>query len=307
MKHVKITKIEYNGWKNCVSVSNGIVNIIATTDVGPRILFFGFTGGENIFYDRTDQAGLVGGDQWRIYGGHRLWHGPQVGDRPIQPDNHSVSWEEKETGIVLRQDTETATGIKKEIEISVLPSEAKVKIKHRLTNMGLWSVELCAWALTCMVPGGMEIIPIPKRDTKLLANFAIAFWPWTQPNDKRFQLGENYIFLSSDLSMERMFKIGLTNSEGWAAYICNETMFVKRYQHNPEANYADYSSSYQTYTDKDMLELETLSPMTHLQPEASVEHVEIWNLYENVKNPRNEKEVNTKILPIILGTYDFKK
>ena len=48
--------------------------MIATTDVGPRIIRFGFVGEENEFKEYEDTTGQVGGDEWRIYGGHRLWH-----------------------------------------------------------------------------------------------------------------------------------------------------------------------------------------------------------------------------------------
>ncbi len=40
---------EYRGWSNCHRVTNGRVELIATGDVGPRIIRFGFTGGANLF------------------------------------------------------------------------------------------------------------------------------------------------------------------------------------------------------------------------------------------------------------------
>ena len=35
MGNVNIVKKEYKGWKNCIDISNGIVDLVATTDVGP--------------------------------------------------------------------------------------------------------------------------------------------------------------------------------------------------------------------------------------------------------------------------------
>ena len=41
---VTIEKTAFRGWTNCYRVSNGTVEFIATTDVGPRIISFGFVG-----------------------------------------------------------------------------------------------------------------------------------------------------------------------------------------------------------------------------------------------------------------------
>jgi hypothetical protein len=38
MGEITIRKIEYKGWKNCIEITNGIIDLIATTDVGPRII-----------------------------------------------------------------------------------------------------------------------------------------------------------------------------------------------------------------------------------------------------------------------------
>jgi hypothetical protein len=64
--------INYAGWERCVRLSNGIVELVATMDVGPRIIRFGFIGGDNEFKEYPEMLGKTGGDEWRIYGGHRL-------------------------------------------------------------------------------------------------------------------------------------------------------------------------------------------------------------------------------------------
>jgi hypothetical protein len=46
---VKVEKIEYKGWRNCYQVSNGEVALVVTSDVGPRVISFGFVGGQNLF------------------------------------------------------------------------------------------------------------------------------------------------------------------------------------------------------------------------------------------------------------------
>lgn len=45
---------------------------------------------------------------------------------------------------------ENWTQIQKEIEIIMSPSEPKVEVLHRLTNRGVWPIELTLWALSVM-------------------------------------------------------------------------------------------------------------------------------------------------------------
>jgi len=46
---VRVEKVEYKGWHNCYRVTNGEVELIVTGDVGPRVIRFGFVGGQNLF------------------------------------------------------------------------------------------------------------------------------------------------------------------------------------------------------------------------------------------------------------------
>ncbi|MBU2563373.1 MAG: DUF4380 domain-containing protein, partial [Actinobacteria bacterium] len=85
-------KYKFGGWKNCIRMTNGEVEIIITTDVGPRIVRFGFVGDQNLFREFKQQQGKTGGDKWLIYGGHRLWHAPEVKPRTYFPDNNPVNY-----------------------------------------------------------------------------------------------------------------------------------------------------------------------------------------------------------------------
>jgi hypothetical protein len=78
------------------------------------------------------------------------------------------------------------------------------------------------------------------------------------------------------------------------------SLFVKQYEHIDDIEYPDYSaSSFETYTNNFMLEMETLSPLVLLGPDETFEHIEIWSLYDNVKVPANEKEIDEKIVPLV--------
>jgi len=46
---LKIEKMAWGGWANCYRLSNDEVDLILTSDVGPRIMRYGFVDGQNVF------------------------------------------------------------------------------------------------------------------------------------------------------------------------------------------------------------------------------------------------------------------
>src|ERR1043166_2992834 len=129
-----VESIEYGGWKNCIRLENGKIEVVATTDVGPRVIRCGFVGGENILGEFESDLGQTDGETWRAYGGHRLWHSPEQIPRTYQRDNGPVAHAWDGTTLRLTQPIEHATGIEKHIEITLDPAEARVRLLHRLTN-----------------------------------------------------------------------------------------------------------------------------------------------------------------------------
>jgi hypothetical protein len=298
MSDVRIQKISYGGWQNCVHISNNHIELIITTDVGPRIIRCGFINGPNLLGEIKTTLGKTGGDEWRIYGGHRLWHSPEHPERTYEPDNSSVQWEEIEDGIRTIQNTEPRTRIQKVMDIRLNADGPEVAVRHRLKNSGLWPVTLSVWSITVMATGGVEIIPLNRRDTGLLPNGNISLWPYTRLDDARLRLGERYIYLRQDPAIGHPFKIGTANEQGWAAYFNQGCMFMKFYRHRNDAPYPDFGASYETYVNDFMIEMETLSPLEKLEPGQQAMHDEKWLLAGNIPDPPvNDDETEAMISP----------
>jgi len=299
---IVLEKTGYRGWPNCYRLSNGIIDLIVTTDVGPRIIRFGFAGEENEFKEYDDTAGKQGGDEWRIYGGHRLWHAPEAKPRTYYPDNSPVGLEQHADFVRLVQPTEPTTGIQKEIEIRMAPAAAQVEVTHRLRNTNLWAVELVPWALSVMAPGGTAIIPLPPRrshEESLLPTSAIALWAYTDMTDPRWHWGRSYDLLRQDPNLDAPQKAGAMVTDGWAAYARAGHLFVKRFSYVEGARYPDLGCSVEAFTNADMLELETLGPLILLQPGDAVEHAEHWRLFRDVPAPNSDSDVDRDVLPLI--------
>lgn len=295
-------KTEYKGWPNCYRLSNGIIDLVVTADVGPRIIRFGFVDEDNEFTEIEETLGKTGGDEWRLYGGHRLWHAPEVKPRTYHPDNEPVKVRERAGGLRVVQPVEAATGIQKEIDVQLAPHEAHVKVTHRLRNQNVWPVELAPWALSVMAQGGKAIIPLPPRaphgqDDNFTPTNVIALWPCTEMADPRWTWGNKYIMLRQDPKMSKAQKAGATVPDGWAAYARKGHLFVKKFIYFPGARYPDLGCPVETYTDAATLEVETLGPLALLQPGAAVEHVEHWFLFRDVPVPANDADVDRDVLP----------
>lgn len=297
---MKARKVTYQGWRNCYRLANKEIELILTGDVGPRVIRFGFIGGANVFKEYRPMMGRTGGKTWRIYGGHRLWHAPEGDPRSYCPDNSPV--EVTPTGPVVRvvQPTEKTTGIQKELDIHLCAKRNHVHIVHRLRNHNQWAVELAPWALSVMAQGGTAIVPQPPRGSHpkdLLPVNTLTLWAYTNLSDPRWTWGNKYFLLRQDAQATLPQKIGAAVPDGWAAYANAGNLFVKRFAHIPGARYADLGCNFETFTNEDMLEVETLGPLVSLAPGATVEHEEHWSLFRDVPTPRSDADVDRHVLP----------
>lgn len=279
---LKISKEEYGGWPNCYRLSNGIIDLVVTTDVGPRIIRFGFFGGENVFKEYPEMLGRTGGDEWRIYGGHRLWVAPERRERTYQPDNGAVAMEEHGGFVRLVQPAEPATGIQKEMDVTLSQGGPQVDVTHRLRNTNDSSVELAPWAISVMAPGGKAIIPLPPRaphdDGSLLPTSAIVLWAYTDMTDGRWSWGRRQVTLAQDTNATTPQKAGFIVPDAWAAYERDGTIFLKRFEYSSDARYPDLGCNVEAFTNREMLELETLGPLVKLAAGDNVEYLEHWEL-----------------------------
>ena len=301
---VEIERVQFFNLPNCYRLSNGKVEVIATTDIGPRIIGYRLEGSENILAELGPDAVVKTelGD-WHPWGGHRLWHAPESMPRSYVPDNSPIKAElVGEDAIRLIQPTETATGIQKEILVRLAPEGTCVSLVHKLTNKGLWAVELAPWALTIMRGGGTTIIPqepyIPHEE-KLLPARPMVLWHYTDLTDPRWTFLKKYICLRTDEKLNHPQKIGVLNKQGWAAYLRNDLLFVKRIPFVEGATYPDMGCNCETYTAGTFMEIESLGPMTRLDPGGSIEHTEQWFLFDGVKADITDASLDKVIKPLL--------
>ncbi|MBI2331059.1 MAG: hypothetical protein HYU84_02605 [Chloroflexi bacterium] len=214
-------------------------------------------------------------------GGHRLWHAPEAMPRTYVPDTGELKITDLSDGVILETNTEPGTGIRKRIEIRMAADKPSVALTHTLINDGLWHVELAPWTITQLRLGGTAILPLPVGNVDpsgLLPNRSLTFWPYARLNDPRLKLSDDYILFHADALPP--FKLGYFNSHGWLAYHVDGILFRKTFHVQPLAHHPDNNCNAEIYCNEQFVELESLGPLTKLNPGASVTHVETWDVTE---------------------------
>lgn len=294
--------ITYGGWDNCVRLENREMELVVTTDVGPRVIRCGFKKKHNLLKEYPEQLGRTGDPDWNIYGGHRLWHAPEIAPRTYAPDNEAVPYTWDGKTLRLAPATETLNGVRKEIAITLDPRKNHVRLVHRIINENPWDIELAPWCLTVMAAGGRAIFPQEEfrpHPEYFLPARPLVLWHYTDMSDPRWTWGEKYIQLRQDSAAKTKQKLGLLNKQGWAGYYLRGTLFVKCIDVQPDAVYPDYGCNMETFTDPDMLEVETLGPAQRLAANGgAVEHAEHWFLFDT-RLGTTESALDKTLLPLV--------
>jgi len=300
---VKVEKVEYKGWRNCYRISNGEVELVTTGDVGPRVIRFGFVGGQNLFKEFTEQLGKSGEEKFQLRGGDRVWKAPEDPVATWAPDNVSVEISVTGNGLIARAPMEPLTHLRKEIEIRMAERGTDVTVVHRVINESLFPLEYSAWALTMMAPGGVAISGFPprgKHPANLEATNPLVMWAYTNLADKRWTFTKKYLALRQDSNNSDPQKLGMFNRRTWGAYVLNGEVFIKQAAGDPRASYPDFGCSFETFTNSEFLEMETLSPLKKAAPGETVEQTEHWSLHKNVQlTELTDAAIDAEISPLL--------
>jgi len=300
---VQIEKTSYKGWNSCYRITNGKIELVVTADVGPRIIRLGFPGGQNLFKEFPDQLGKTGEKDFQLRGGHRIWVAPETLATSWALDNVPVKIEIKDGVLEATEPIEPGTGIQKQITVRMAPSGTAVEVIHRVKNHNPWAIEFAPWALTMMAPGGSAITGFPprgKHPAVLEATNPLVMWAYTDLSDKRWTFTKKYMALRQDPHAAEPQKIGTFNAKTWAAYLLNGEVFLKRYDADPAKTFPDFGCSFETFTNAEFLEMETLGPLQKVAPGASATHVEHWSLHKDVRVPTwTDQDLDRALLPLL--------
>jgi len=270
----RLEKIEYSGW-NAIRMSNNVIEIVAPIDIGIRLMRLGFCGEENLLFEKPEDLGSCGGSVFRLFGGHRLWIAPEDPIESYKPDNDPIRFAELDDCIRL---TQTHDDIVKEMDLS-FPTEDTIRIVHRVQNLSSYEKLISLWPITAFA-GGEATFSIPRQaQSNLNACSGIILWPYTKLTDPRLTFQENAIHVRHS-RLRVPLKIGLSTlleSQIEATWERGSYRVKKKFA-RIQGEYPDGGACFECFTDFDVLELESLSPIHSCKSGASLEHLEVWEL-----------------------------
>ena len=130
--------ISYRGWDNTLRLANNDIELLVTTDVGPRILVYKTPLGENVLKTFDDQLGSSGEEEWRIRGGHRLWLAPEDATLSYHLDNGPATWRHDTFSgeVVVESIQERPQRLRKTLGILSAAQGSRVSLRHTVVNEG---------------------------------------------------------------------------------------------------------------------------------------------------------------------------
>ncbi|MBR5322948.1 MAG: hypothetical protein IKU48_05330 [Clostridia bacterium] len=297
--------VEFKKFGKCLRLDNGKAEMYVTLDVGPRIIKFNASGCENMLYNddklekEVDVSSMFGeGKKWYTYGGHRMWISPEEMPKTYYPDEDAVEYSvekaDNEVKVVLTPPPQKVTDMQEKYIITMGEGDS-VRVEHYLKNVGKETVRKGIWGITVTDINGIAVMKQPESNNALLPNRHVVFWPYTRMNDERFLLGEKYIAVQQDPADTQVpAKIGYTNYEG-RLYCFNkgQAMSVSYDSDYSKGEYPDFNVSSEIYTNKDILEIESLGHIGDILPGNTVVHTEVWSVVPcDVKPTLNEDEID---------------
>lgn len=302
------SNVPYRGYAHNIEMSNGTVTLYIPTEYGPRIMYYGFNGSGNagnVFAYLPTVTNATPYGTWHIRGGTRFWHAPENMPRTYIPDNAPVKAVIAGNTVSLTEPKEIPTGIVKSVKITMASSGTHVTVTMTLKNDNLWPVTLACWMLSAMHPGGTGIFPqepFAGHGGSLLPSRPVVLWSYTNMADPRWTWGKQFILFKQNPDISSAQKAGFGNHQGWAAYDRNGLLFLKKFAYHNGATYPDYGCNNETYCSNLFEEVESVGPLTILQPGATVSHTENWWLFDHKTIPDSQEAIAQMMAPVLAST-----
>jgi hypothetical protein len=272
--------VPFLGWERNAKVSSGDAELIVTLEVGPRILSYGPKGGPNLFFVNPADAGSTGAEEYRFYGGHRLWIGPEEPEKTMQPDNDPVDYSVVGQTHVFASKADKFH-IRKTIRITPIEGSG-FRVEHILHNDGAYPAEFAAWSLSMCASGTVAFpqAPFVPHTDRLLPTRPIVLWGYTKLGDPRWTWGNRVSRLRQDSTMGPQ-KAGSFVEQGYAVAEIQGHLFLKRFATFPDETYPDMGCNFETFTNELFIEIESLAPLRMVAPGGHTVHTETWYLVPN--------------------------
>ena len=254
-------------------IENEFLRLEYLTSVGPRIIgLYSKQADIELLAPSFEKHWTTPHGEYYLYGGHRIWKAPEDSFYNCPEDNVSVA---KDKDRVTLRNAVDASGLQKEISFSL--DENRVLLTHRLIWHGAEPIELAPWTITQVPLGGVAVLPQSSAREGSAPTRNLAVFPYASLTDPRLELHDD-LFLVHGSADPDAFKIGGYNPFGWAAYLMEKVLFIKRFPVSDFRMLPDMGSNVEVYVRDEYLEVETLGKLTWLNPGEAVTFEETWEV-----------------------------
>lgn len=285
---INCTVDTYSSFGKCLKISNGHISVYVTLDIGPRIIYYGLNGYENMLLEDRDKSFSVDGGafdgryypgaRWYLYGGHRLCLAPESVPETYYPDNRRVEYRAAGNRFEFLT-AEPENGVEKKLSLYAAENSPEIEVIHEVKNSSSVSKTLSIWPVTAMAPGGTACAVYGKDGgAPGIPDRSICFWPATDIQDKRLKIGNRLIILRHNKLAGGAVKLGFVSGSGVCGYFVNGCLFRKKAVFAEGRHLLDMGAMLELYSGGHCVELESLSPTYTLGPGETRSHTELWTV-----------------------------
>ena len=302
MSGITIKNKKYKGWKKSIEISNSEIRIILVPEIG-RIMYYGFVGGENIFYENQEfegrafssgeyykkdskiQAPNVGGNRvlpCSEENFHLLTGSRHVPDPFINASSYKATY--LDNGVILESPISKLLGIQIKRTITISDQGSEVKIEQELIkkttaqNQEIEKIPLTIWSLSKIKTPNISYLPI--QDNSIFKNgFMIPVWPDSKNNAiSNVKVNADLLQIQSSENLPQ--KVG-ADSKKWVAGFLEKQVFVEQFNFDEELreSYPDQGTSVTIFGNNLFTELECLSPEKTLSIGEKISYDLYWSLH----------------------------
>ncbi len=279
---MKVSRIKFDGG-NAVEIVTDQMRLVAVSDFGPRIAFFGKPGGENVL---LWAPGKHTRGAWDLRGGHRVWAtrpGADECEETYVTDNEPCDVALFGNGFCLTGKPNPVNMIRRGISVKLLGPKS-VQIDNFILNAGDMLYSGGVWALTCTVPTPGTQYAIPVGDGSSWDAFTmVAFRQWGGHGaggfcDEQIQFTDDLLIVTpKGVENKRMVQahagiVAMSDPH-------NNLTFAKKTAYRRGGTYPlNTNVAFYIGPDNFMVEMETMGPEETLKPGEDLVHRESWLL-----------------------------
>ena len=283
---VRVIHETYHGWKGCVRLTNGTVELVVVPSIA-RIMRYSYVGGKNLLWENPALVGKpppASTRDWINWGGDKLWNSPQ--DRWGWPPDRALDQEActvkvlPDKSLLVIGATSAKSGIHFTRKITMKPKGTEVTIVNTMTASETGAVEWGVWEVAQMDSPDQLRLPLNKS-----GKFPMGYLVFknSEPAPGSTKLTTTDVLYHRDL--KKSSKIGSDSPKGYLIGEKDSIRFTLKQQVTAGANYPDDGCALEMYSSPDptkYMELELMGPVEWVQPSESLIMITHWKL-ERIK------------------------